>query len=1012
MSTVGQVERKTQQRVAAFFRDTLGYEHLGDLTDRPDNSNVEETLLRNYLARRGYAATLIERAVYEIQRVAGDQARGLYEVNKDVYRLLRYGVKVSQVGEQTQTVHLIDWENPQNNDFAIAEEVTLHGQHTKRPDIVLYVNGIALGALELKRSSVSVSEGIRQNLINQEKKFIQHFFTTVQLVMAGNDTEGLRYGLIETPEKYYLRWREENPGPDLPRDRLDQDLLHLCNKDRFLEIIHDFIVYDAGIKKTCRQNQYFGVKAAQERVRQHEGGVIWHTQGSGKSLIMVWLANWIRENVEDARVVIITDRVELDQQIEQVFLGVEEDLHRCKSGRDLIEKLDAAAPALLSSIIHKFGAADEDGDFESYIEELNRVVSDDFAPKGDIYVFVDECHRTQSGDLHKVMKKILPEAMFIGFTGTPLLKVDKKKSIETFGPYIHTYKYDQAVKDKVVLDLRYEARDIDQDIPAPEKIDQWFDAKTQGLTEFARSQLKQRWGTMQALYSSQSRLVKIVNDVLLDMAIKDRLSSGRGNALLVAGSIYEACKFYEIFLSSGFEKCAIVTSFDTSIEKIKQEFTGEGLTEKVKQFEIYEKMLNGQPVETFEREAKRKFVKEPGQMKLLIVVDMLLTGFDAPPATYLYIDKSMRDHGLFQAICRVNRLDGDDKEYGYIVDYKDLFQSLESAVQDYTSGAFDGFDLEDVEGLLENRLEKAHERLEEAREVIKALCDPVSPPKDTIDYIEYFCGRDRNDPEQLKDREQKRLALYKLTASFIRAYANLANEMAEAGYSEAEAQIILGETRYYEKVRQEIKLASGDYVDLKLYEPAMRHLIDSYIHADESEKLSELGDMTLLQLIVERGADALDELPEGLRSSQEAVAETIANNVRRLIIEEMPTNPKYFERMSVLLEELIQRRRAEKLAYQAYLEEIIELTRQATNPEQSAAYPVAMDTPAKRALFDNLGKEESLIIRLDEDIRSTKKEGWRGNLLKEREVRNVIARHVPKEEVERIFELVVNQGEY
>ena len=328
------------------------------------------------------------------------------------------------------------------------------------------------------------------------------------------------------------------------------------------------------------------------------------------------------------------------------------------------------------------------------------------------------------------MKAILPSAMFIGFTGTPLLKADKQKSIEVFGRYIHTYKFDEAVKDGVVLDLRYEARDIDQRITSQAKIDQWFEAKTKGLTDLAKAQLKQRWGTMQKVLSCQSRLEKIVADILMDMETRDRLKSGRGNAMLVSGSIYQACKFYELFDKTDLKgKCAIVTSYKPSPADIKGEESGEGLTERLRQYDIYKQMLadwfNEPPetavnkVEEFEKEVKKKFIEEPGQMKLLIVVDKLLTGFDAPPATYLYIDKQMRDHGLFQAICRVNRLDGDDKEYGYIIDYKDLFKSLEGAVHDYTSGALDGYDKEDVAGLLEDRLGKARERLEETQEAVQ-----------------------------------------------------------------------------------------------------------------------------------------------------------------------------------------------------------------------------------------------------------------------------------------------------
>ena len=674
----------------------------------------------------------------------------------------------------------------------------------------------------------------------------------MQLVMAGNDTEGLRYGTIQTPEKYYLTWKEDSPV----ENPLDRALIQLCGKARFLELIHDFIVFDAGTKKLCRHNQYFGVRAAQDYVKRREGGIIWHTQGSGKSLTMVWLAKWIRENVKDARVLIITDRTELDEQIEKVFKGVNEDIYRTTSGADLIATLNATSPWLVCSLdsqIRRQGRGRGGWRRRRLRRGDETRLPPGFMAKGNLFVFVDECHRTQSGDLHDAMEAILPGAMFIGFTGTPLLKADKQKSIEVFGRYIHTYKFDEAVKDGVVLDLRYEARDIDQNITSQAKIDQWFEAKTKGLTDLAKAQLKQRWGTMQKVLSSQSRLEKIVADILMDMETRDRLKSGRGNAMLVSGSIYQACKFYELFDKTDLKgKCAIVTSYKPSPADIKGEESGEGLTERLRQYDIYKQMLadwfNEPPetavnkVEQFEKQVKKKFIEEPGQMKLLIVVDKLLTGFDAPPATYLYIDKQMRDHGLFQAICRVNRLDGDDKEYGYIIDYKDLFKSLEGAVHDYTSGALDGYDKEDVAGLLGDRLGKARERLEETQEAVRALCEPVEAPRDTPAYLRFFCAKDSGNAEQLTANEPTRLALYKHVAAYVRAFANLANELTEAGYSPAEIETLKAEVDHYEKVRTEVKLASGDYIDLKMYEPAMRHLIDTYIRAEESQRISAFDD--------------------------------------------------------------------------------------------------------------------------------------------------------------------------
>jgi type I restriction enzyme R subunit len=1040
MTDIGERERATQRRVVRLFCDELGYEYLGDLSEG-DNHNIIDGQLEHFLyAYQGYdereeGPEMVRRAVAELVKVAGNTSLRLHDRNKEVYQLLRYGLPLKlAVGETKKTVNFIDWEHPERNRFAIGEEVTVKGRdaraHTKRPDVVLYVNGIALGILELKRSTVSVAEGVRQNLDNQKKEFIEPFFATMQLVMAGNDTEGLRYGTIETKEKYYLTWKEGEPEGN----PLDQALRQLCSKARFLELVHDFIVFDGGIKKLCRHNQYFGVKAAQAFVQRREGGIIWHTQGSGKSLTMVWLAKWIRENVTDARVLIITDRTELDQQIEGVFLGVAEKIHRTKSGADLIAQLNAADKWLLCSLIHKFGGKDDkDGkddsesrdDVDGFLAEVKRALPKGFRAKGNIFVFIDECHRTQSGDLHDAMEAILPGAVFIGFTGTPLLKTDKKKSIEIFGRYIHTYKFDEAVKDGVVLDLRYEARDIDQTITSPLKIDQWFEAKTRGLTPLAKAQLKARWGTMQKVLSSQSRLDKIVGDVLLDMENCDRLRSGRGNAMLVAGSVYEACKFYELFCKAGFNgKCAIVTSYVPSVATIKGESSGEGDTERLEKYKTYRQMLAEwfdedadkacSRVDEFEKAVKKQFIEQPGQMKLLIVVDKLLTGFDAPPATYLYIDKQMRDHGLFQAICRVNRLDGDDKEFGTIVDYKDLFNSLEGAVKDYTSGALDGYDKEDVAGLLEDRLDKASERLEDALEAVRALCEPVEPPKDDQAYYRYFSSRESGNAAQLKANEPQRLALYKHVASLIRAWANIAGEMEVAGYSQSAAAAIQQEVTFYENLRCQIKLHSGDAIDLKQYEPAMRHLIDSYIHAGESEKISAFDDLSLVELIVERGAEAVQALPAAIRKNKQAAAETIENNVRRLILDESPINPKYYEKMSELLDALIAQRKQDALDYQKYLQKIVELAREVRSGPDAGAYPTSLDCPAKRALFDNLDKDEALALTVDRAVRANLQDGWRTSKMKTRKVwlaiREVLAGQ--DERIEKIVELAKRQDEY
>jgi len=1049
MNNIAKTERETQNRVIKLFQKALSYRYLGNWKDRNNNSNVETEILRDWLLRR-YDKNLTDKAIYEFTKAAADQSRSLYDINKAVYTLLRYGVSVQpEAGKNRQTVWLIDWSHPQNNDFAVAEEASIQGQNNKRPDIVLYINGIALGVLELKRSTVSLTEGIRQNQDNQKQLFIQSFYSTIQYIMAGNDIEGLAYGTIDTTETYYLRWKEVNEEKD--RDHLhllsitkdirekakeydyplDKNIIEILNKERFIELIHDFVIFDGGWKKLCRPNQYFGVKAAQDFIRRREGGIIWHTQGSGKSLTMVWLTKWIRQYNPNARVLVITDRDELDEQIERVFNGVEEQIYRTRSGKDLLQKLNDTSPWLICSLIHKFGGKEEisEGDIDQYINDLKSSIPTDYSAKGDIYIFVDECHRTQSGKLHQAMKQFVPNALFIGFTGTPLLKTDKQTSLEIFGRYIHTYKFNEAVADKVILDLRYEARDVEQHLTSPKKLDEWFELKTRGLTEHARAKLKQRWGTIRKVFSSRSRLTKIVMDIMLDMEQKERLRSGRGNALLISDSIYNACRYYELFQGAGLARCAIITSFEPNIKNIKGE--GANYTEKIQQFDIYRKMLAAyfkedaesaiKKVDQFELEVKKKFVKEPAQMKLLIVVSKLLTGFDAPSATYLYIDKQLQDHGLFQAVCRVNRLDGDDKEYGHIIDYMDLFNDLKAAYQDYTTGAFNHYDKKDIEGLMENRLKKGKEHLDETLETIRSLVEPVEPvepPRDTLAHIRYFCGNQAESPDQLKDTEPRRVALYKLTIALLRAYAAIADEMSQAGYTAREIEEIKADCLHFDNLRKEIQLASGDYVDLKQYEPAMRYLIDSYIGAEDSRVLASYDHTGLVDLVVGEPEFVYGNMPETIKHDPEAMAEVIENNLRKVIIEESVANPRYYEKMSTLLDELIKRKNAETVEYEKYLKDLAELSTKIRKPAQSSDYPAIIDTTTKRNLYDNLGKNEALALSLDNKILTTKKDNWRDHPQRAKAVKNSIRDvliqygFTDENEWERIYDLVKKQHEY
>ncbi len=1032
-------ERRLQDRVKGWLINDLHYTFLGDYTDTI-NTPVKEDLLRKNLINRGYSPDVATRAIADLVSLAANQTDELYAVNQAVYEKLRYGDQgIRDDRGNRMTVHYIDWTDTTQNDFYLAEEVSVlrYDQITKkRPDLVLYINGIAVGMIELKRSLVSVGEGIRQMLTNQKKENIQNFFSTMQLLMAGNEAEGLKYGVIETEEKYYLQWREDERATDdlsisiramqaKETNRLRNGIISICQHDRLMMLIHDFVIFDAGIKKTARHNQYFAILAAQKRIREGQGGIIWNTQGSGKSLIMVWLAKWIRENIDDSRVVIITDRDELDDQIEGVFHNVGENrVQRATSCNDLREILNKNEASIVCSLIHKYGHnAGKQADIDQYVKELRAALPRGYEAKGNIIGFIDECHRTNSGKLHTAVRELMPNAILIGFTGTPLLKTDKKTSLETFGTYIHTYKFNEGVRDGVVLDLRYEARDVNQELSSPERIDQWFEIKTQGLTERAKQQLKQSWTTISKLYSSKERLERIAADIIFDMndsVGKPRLANNRGTAMLVANSIYEACKYWEIFQAHGFTKCAVVTSYEPTTASVRTA-TSDLAQESEEEYKkkIYERMLNGKKQAEFEAEVKEMFRKTPAKMKLLIVVDKLLTGFDAPSATYLYIDKSMRDHDLFQSICRVNRPDGEDKDYGYIVDYMDLFRNIQSAVHDYTSEAFDGFDPEDVEGLIKDRYEEAKSEMTSSLDALKDLLSGVPAPKTDANYIDFFCG----EFSEAEERRARRDTLYALTASLTRSFASCCNKLvSNYGYTEKQVNDLREEIAGYNRIKEMIKLASCDYIDQKPYEADMRYILDTYIRADDSKVVNSMADMSLVELLLEGKTTTPADLVKDLPGDDTAKAETIENNLKHEIVKKMSSNEVYYGKLSEMLEDLIQQRKIEAMSYEEYLRQVVELAQAILHPEEGDSYPPEIrNSSARRALYDFLESDASMAIDIDHAIRISIRPFWRENFQKQQSVRSAIYTRLIEAglsesdattKTEEIFELAKIQEEY
>lgn len=1048
-------EREYQNEIVKLFREELHYNYLGKLQYGKNKQNTEqgyknspivEDELRRFLSREGskYTEYQIEEAIRFVKDAAKlpDKRKGtLAETNNNLYEILIRHLAIPPDSEKThENVYLFDFKNPLANNFSIAEEVSfidpLTSSHS-RPDIVVYVNGIALGVIELKRSTVTLEEGIKQNLSN-EMDLIPSFFTTVQVTVAASDKNGFKYATILTPQKFWCPWKRDDHK--IGESLTDKEAFStFFRKETFFDLFRYGIINDGGTKKIMRPHQYHALQAAIPRLKYKNSGVIWHSQGSGKSLTMVWLAKYIRRTFNNPRVLVITDRTELDIQINNTFLGTSENIHQAKSSDDLLNTLQNGREWLICSLIHKFGrhidpetgkeviGNDESRiPLEKYLQELQNILKfkypNGFQAKGTHkFVFVDECHRTQSGRLHEAMRAIMgSDVMFIGFTGTPLLSEDKKRegyrqykkeknvSERRFGVFIHKYLHKEAVDDHVILDLQYEARDVDQEVSNKKKLDAKLDELLKGVAEEHQQSIKDRWATLEKVYSSAERIERIANSILDDMSIYP-LNQDWCNAMLVAGGIYSAYKYYKYFQQiSGNHllrnRCAVVTSYNpTDSDKRKVE-DGELETQQESQFknemaiQTY-KDAGVQNSEQYESWAKRLFTKQPARMKLLIVVDKLLTGFDAPSATYLYIDRDMRDHNLFQAICRVNRLginlkkeiDNPDsetifshKEFGLIVDFKHLFNNIQEAVTNFNdeNGGLAGYDAIDIEGLLEDAVSRNKKRLKNAESAYNALKSEWERLgiHTTDQVVDYFLTDLENNPAK-----ERRFAFYKITQAFVVAYANISDYIIRAGYTKQEAE------QYHKKAREasylhlRVKQAAEEDFDVKMRDPQMRNLLDRFIRADEAETIiPATADFSFLDLLTaDSNTDEAVAQAEKQAGSARAAAEKIAAKDRSVINDWHSRDRALSESFAQRLQQIIDEMKQNTIETTEAIKKLIELLK---SMHQQAKYPEGVKSAVATALWNNRKEWTSLtdkaaiielIKKTDEFFNTKVYAGWK-----------------------------------
>lgn len=972
-------EMSTSQRPAIEVLQKLGYKYISEEENKKlRNYIVTDVIFKDTLAKKlneinsyeykgeryKFSASTIGQAIKDLNE---DLVTGLISTNEKIYDLLTLGKSYQENmvdgTKRSFDIKYIDFEHPENNDFYVTEEFSvlrMNGKDYARPDIVLFVNGIPLAVIECKDASVPIIQAISQNIRNQKPDYIPQLFKFIQIVMAANKNE-TKYATCGTPDKFWSKWNEqyvEKQNELLAKTvigrqvtKQDRDIISLFEKERFLELIKDFIIFEAGTKKICRYQQYFAVKAMLERIKHDKkGGVVWHTQGSGKSITMVYITKKLMEDkeIQNPQVVIVTDRVDLDKQIHKTFNKIGVEAARATTGNNLTDLIKDEKVRVITTVVNKFETVVKSG------------VSVD-APN--TFILVDEGHRTQYGEINRRMQEVFKGAIYISFTGTPIMKRDRN-IFDKFGGLIHKYSLDDALKDKAIVPLIYEGKMVDQEV-SKEAIDMRLDMLTRNLTEEQKTDVMKKWSRFEKVASSEQRLELIAWDIAKNY--NETLKGTGFNAMLACNKKIEAVKYYNIFREefSELEVAAVISPPDMR--------EGEGSIDEdtndiVKKFYI-NAISNYKNEEEYEETIKSKFIN--GDIDILIVVDKLLTGFDAPKASTLYLDKQIKEHNLLQAIARVNRL-CDGKDYGYIVDYRGLLGELDKALTMYQEAGLEEFNEEDIKSsvyYIDTEINNMFEAYEKLKEIFKNI-------KNKNDLEEY---------EVLLENERIRKDFYDKLCKFG-SMLGIILPSDQAYYKVGKEKIseLRKALAFYQKLRATVKLRYSETIDHKEYEAKMQKLLDNYVVAKEMMRITEPVDIT--------DAENFDKELEKMGTDR-GKADSIRTRLTRTISEKSKEDPAYYKKFSTRIEETIEAYRNRRITDSEYLQKMQDIKEDFRKGNSGISYPTNITTENSRAFYgviydklvprmkENANIEEigEIALTIQREIESKIKRDWHYN---------------------------------